>query len=1337
MVNREQSVGRRENGMLAPNLETVIEKRQSYRANHKRLPFGITGKQRLLFAAILSLSGSWLMASPGYARALAIRQPDLSRGQYLIVQAESTSLDAFTRTGRLTPEDEKISDGTHVQEQTFEGQAGQTITIDLESPDFDAYLLLLDPDDNLVGEDDDSGEGTDARLSLTLANTGIYSIIVNTAFPDEVGNYTLTVAPASDADLAQAEINTVFSQVLTLYEQERYGEAITGLEQVLALQRQSFGEQHPEVALTLRFIGQVYNAQGDLTKTESYFLQALAIYENNSTGAETQYIDTLDFLGQVYMQQGRYPEAETVLQQAINLFKDRELTWVLGRIYNNLAEAYRQQYDLDASADTFRDAISVFEQTLGPSATEIATTQINLGLVEVDRNNYSQAEMLYQQSIAVLEAELEDDHPNIARAYLNLGDLYAAQGRYDEAEAQYQETLARFQARYGDLHPELLGILGSMGQLYQNQGRFDEAEDFLRQALTVAETSIGAESTVAADMLHRLSKVYLQAGRYDEAESAVLKALDLQGRLLGTDHYNYATTLNSLALLYSTQGRYPEASPIYEEALGILEASLGEFHPNVATTLSNWAELLRTQGNYDAALPLYRRALAIQDQVLGENHPDRATTLNNLSLLAHETDRIGEAASLLEEALRILESSLGEDHPDVGLALNNLADNLRLQGKFAASQVHLERALALQQKALSAHHPDLGLTVNNLGMVTYLQKDLVQAKAYFQQSLDIFRQSLGEKHPLVALVLNNLAYLTQSQGQISESLSYLQQSQAIESFNLNLVLSTGSESTKAAYLQTLPPLSNHISFHLLAAQDNPAAAELALLSLLQRKGRVLDAVTDNLKVLRQRLDPADQALLEDWAGLRSQLATLLVGGVGGQSPEVYQAKLSSLEQQIQSLEKTLGDRSRAFQTEVQPITLESVQTLLPEDSALVEFVAYKRFLPGPDEFSTPYSESRYGVYVLKPSGDIHWQDLGEATEIDEQIEALRRLLQGRSNRYVPAAKALYTSLFQSLEPELADVEHLLISPDGQLNLIPFSSLMNEASEYVLETHQVTYLTSGRDLLRLQETTVSDQAPVLIADPNYDTADGSVEPTITDTPPTLVASARGNQRAADMSTLTFGPLEGTAIEAKEISSTVVDAQVLTGTGATENALKRLQAPRILHIATHGFFLQDSATESNPWGAQSFNNRGTGNTTEITDPLLRSGLALAGFNTRQSGDEDGVLTALEAASLDLNGTQLVVLSACETGVGQAINGEGVFGLRRAFVMAGAQTQILSLWRVDDHATKDLMVGYYQRLEADQGRSAGLRDMQLEMLNGDEYSHPYYWAAFIPSGDWQPMP
>jgi CHAT domain-containing protein len=218
---------------------------------------------------------------------------------------------------------------------------------------------------------------------------------------------------------------------------------------------------------------------------------------------------------------------------------------------------------------------------------------------------------------------------------------------------------------------------------------------------------------------------------------------------------------------------------------------------------------------------------------------------------------------------------------------------------------------------------------------------------------------------------------------------------------------------------------------------------------------------------------------------------------------------------------------------------------------------------------------------------------------------------------------------------------------------------------------------------------------------------------------------------------FQALPGTRREALIIKALLPEASLLLREEATEAALKRARAPSILHIATHGFFLEDQQAPtpdtrglstlriSDPrlmkWAAK------------IENPLLRSGLALAGVNQRRRDDDDGLLTALEAASLDLWGTKLVVLSACDTGIGKVKNGEGVYGLRRALVLAGSQTQVISLWPVSDRETRGLMAGYYRRLQKGEGRGEALRQIQLEMLKDMKLRHPYYWASFIQAGEW----
>jgi CHAT domain-containing protein len=312
---------------------------------------------------------------------------------------------------------------------------------------------------------------------------------------------------------------------------------------------------------------------------------------------------------------------------------------------------------------------------------------------------------------------------------------------------------------------------------------------------------------------------------------------------------------------------------------------------------------------------------------------------------------------------------------------------------------------------------------------------------------------------------------------------------------------------------------------------------------------------------------------------------------------------------------------------------------------------------------------------------------------------------------------------------LGDARLVLVSPDGSLNLIPFGALVDEAGRYLVENYTINYLTSGRDLLRFRTQVPSRQQPFVFAGPNYD---------LTGQPAAPPRPATGRrQRSGDPTLLHWTSLQGTEEEARSLGSVLPGAKVLTGREATERALKSVAGPRILHVATHGFFLPDQERSAQLNLTNLGQSAVAGPSAGGISPLLRSGLSLAGANRRDGGEgEDGVLTALEASGLDLLGTKLVVLSACDTGVGEVKNGEGVYGLRRALVLAGSECQMTSLWLVDDTATQELMTDFYARVLRGEGRAEALRQVQLKMLGSDERKHPFFWASFITVGDWRGM-
>jgi CHAT domain-containing protein len=386
-----------------------------------------------------------------------------------------------------------------------------------------------------------------------------------------------------------------------------------------------------------------------------------------------------------------------------------------------------------------------------------------------------------------------------------------------------------------------------------------------------------------------------------------------------------------------------------------------------------------------------------------------------------------------------------------------------------------------------------------------------------------------------------------------------------------------------------------------------------------------------------------------------------------------------------------------------------VQAAVPEGATLVEFSRYRRM-----GRAVPKDEqARYAAYVLGRTGEPAWTDLGPAPAIDEAVKSLREGLGDAARRDGDElARALDERVMRPLRAALAPgVRQLLLSPDGALNLVPFGALRDETGAYLVERYEISYLTSGRDLLRLREHAGSTRGALIVADPDFQAPTAGAGPADPE-----------RTRAVNLANPSFLPLPGTEEEARILGRLIPGSTVLTGERATKAALEEAASPWLLHVATHGFFIEDATAPESEAAL-------------IENPLLRSGLALAGANRREEG-RDGLLTALEAAGLDLWGTQLVVLSACDTGVGDVTVGEGIYGLRRALVLAGSETQVLSLWDVNDLATRELMADYYRGLLAGKGRAEALRAVQLKMLASARRKHPAYWAGFIVSGAWGPL-
>jgi CHAT domain-containing protein/Tfp pilus assembly protein PilF len=937
-----------------------------------------------------------------------------------------------------------------------------------------------------------------------------------------------------------------------------------------------------------------------------------------------------------------------------------------------------------------------------------------------------------------------------AQAALDEATKLRDTGNYSEAMTRAEHALALRQAALGDTHPEVASCLNLLGDIERRRGVLSRAEPLLQRALEIREAALGKHHPDVAKTLNNLANLYYDLGLYSRAEPLFQRSLLIREAALGKHHPDVAKTLNNLANLYSVQGLYGQAEPLYQRALAIREAALGKAHPLVASSLNNLAILYGEQGLYSRAEPLYQRALAIQEAAMGKVHPEVASSLNNLATLYKSQGLYGRAEPLLQRALAIWEAALGKVHPEVASSLNNLAILYVSQGLYNRAEPLHQRAIAIRETTLGIDHPEVATSLNNLAVLYTEQRLYDRAEPLLQRALAIQEAVFGNNHPEVALSLNNLARLRLAQHRLADALPLYARAFTIAEQRLRHEALDFSEARLATFLQHLRTNEQALYALLRSHPRDPRVQRLALSAVLLLKGRSVEELADISRTLYQSLGAAERATLDQLRGLRTQLATLSLEGPGLLTPADYQQRLQRLTDEGDALEAALAQRSaplRALTALPPPAEIvDRVAASLPKDSALIELIAYEDspLLPKP---GTPPNKSpsqlRYLALVLFPDASTRAWDLGPAAPIDLAATRLRNELARNDARYQASAQALYRIAFQPLLPLLGHTRRLFLSPDGQLSLIPFAAL-HDGRQFLLDSFDFTYLTSGKDLLPRSQDIPPASSVVVLADPDFNA------------PPQAAPSGKAPAQAerseslqrffstprADMAESFWTPLPGTRQEALSIQRLLPQAQLFLGPEATKERLLHLPPPGILHLATHGFFLGDVPAPANTRGLGHFGALGGKQAPPPPDPLLRSGVALAGARSpvvdasgpSQSRPSAALVTALELAGLDLWGTQLVILSACDTGRGVVNLGQGVSGLRRSLVVAGAETLVMSMWKVDDNSTYELMETYYRNLLAGQGRASALREAMRSLRVSKP--HPHYWAPFIALGSDAPL-
>src|SRR6516162_3402663 len=451
-----------------------------------------------------------------------------------------------------------------------------------------------------------------------------------------------------------AEAAALNQQVVQLYNQRRYSEAMPLAQRALAIQEKALGPNHPSVAVSLNNLAELYQAEGRYAEAEPLYKRSLAIREKALGPVHPDVAASLGNLAQLYKDQGRFADAEPL----------------------------------------FKRSLTIRKKALGPDHPDVAASLNALASLYQHQGRYADAEPLYKQSLAVDERALGSDHPDVALLLNNLALLYQLQGRYADAEPLYQRALAINEKTLGPDHPNVLLLLNNLALLYQVQGRYTDAEPLYKRTLAIKEKALGRDHTDVALSLNNLALLYQVQGRYADAEPLYKRSLAIREKALGPDHPDVAGSLNNLAELYRAEGRNAEAEPLYQRVLAINEKALGPDHPDVAVSLNNLAELYKAEGRYAEAEPLYQRSLTIREKALGPDHPDVAGSLNNLAALYQIQERYADSEPLYKRSLAIREKALGPDHPDVAGSLNNLAALYQVQGRYADALSVVQKVIA-------------------------------------------------------------------------------------------------------------------------------------------------------------------------------------------------------------------------------------------------------------------------------------------------------------------------------------------------------------------------------------------------------------------------------------------------------------------------------------------------------------------------------------------------------------------------------------------------------------------------------------------------------------------
>ncbi len=943
------------------------------------------------------------------------------------------------------------------------------------------------------------------------------------------------------------------------------------------------------------------------------------------------------------------------------------------------------------------EALRVFKANLRNYQNNYIMTGYDLGVLYRKISQYANAVAVLEEVLPVVEKSQGKNSENYINFKYELGMSYRLKGDYKKAKICIDEVFPYTEKNHArDI--EMVNVLQERGAYYATIGIYDLAEQDYRKAIEIINNEpklVSYKNTRMLDAIGELGKLYVEMGKYTQAEDLMLYELErrsLPKDPTATERKDYAQLLNSIATLYVKMGRYENALKLATIGLKEIEKAYGKNHTDYYINLETLAQVYLMLGVYDKAV---------------ENFTESKNGLKNL---------------------------LGETHPYYGLLANNLAECYRRMGKNLEAKQNFEIAKTVFEQNKLTETAYYALIVNNIAVTEIELKNYIQAEKMLTQALQLMEKSIGKNHPDYQIVLSNLSVLCSMNGKTDKAKEYALQSKNHYINQVQSIFPTMTEKEKLEFISVADVIFNN--FNVIATKNASIYPEMTgemYNNILALKGI---ATNSTVKTRQRILNSGDTKLINlynQWQKTNQMIAKGVL--MTEKEQESAGINLDSLNIAAQNLSRDIAYLSRDIvkETEVTP-KWQDIQKKLTDSEAAIEV----RKIVNPIEKST--DSIQYAVLIITPKST---QPVLVLLKNGSALENEHYGTYSRNVRNKLLDEDSYNNYWKPIAEKLTGIKRVYFSPDGVFNKISLLGLYNPASKrYLIEETEIVLMNNTRELLNQKPNKTIQWAntnAVLVYNPVFNT---NLNPDTKNKERGNLEDLAGEKNLQEITR--FGAkltgLPGTKEEGEKIKQVLqsknVNVQVYEAEKATEENIKSQNSPSILHIATHGFFMPAQKTLK-------LTNRVDADVTY--NPMLRSGLYFAGATHPEAGKnnkDNGVLTAFEIQNMNLDNTELVVLSACETGLGETstsggftnlmTDGEGVFGLQRAFRIAGAKSLIMSLWKVSDQATNLLMQTFYIELVKTGNIKSSFLTAQNTLRKNPEFSHPYFWAAFVLTGE-----